>query len=268
MKNFLSTALLALLALQISTTAFSQSNGTLTFTFTQLPHTSYTASKNVMAVWIQSSNGTFIETRTRNVGNGTKDHLPTWATNSGGSSFNALASNCNVVNATTGATYTSFTTRTVTWDGMDANGLLVPDGTYKITIESTWNHGSSGTVLRSFTFTKGPTDDLQTPATDANFSNISLNWVASQVGLDEVAASATGAKVYPNPSETGIFNVDYTSANEISVYDMLGNQVAFQQVVGENGTATLDLTDLSNGIYFLRVSDGIETSEHKIVVRK
>ncbi|MEY3844869.1 MAG: hypothetical protein RL293_1291, partial [Bacteroidota bacterium] len=41
----------------------AQTQGTLSFSFTQTAHTSYTGNKNVLAVWIQSSTGTFIKTR-------------------------------------------------------------------------------------------------------------------------------------------------------------------------------------------------------------
>ena len=82
----------------------AQTSGSLTLTFTQTPHTSFQGTKNVIAVWIQSSTGTFVKTRARNVGNVTKDHLPTWAVNSGGTAGNATSANCNVVGATSGAT--------------------------------------------------------------------------------------------------------------------------------------------------------------------
>ena len=268
MKKFIAPLLFTAFSMILSHVSLSQSPGLLTFTFTQLPHTSYTGNKNVMAVWIQSNTGTFIETRTRNVGNGTKDHLPTWAVNSGGSANNALGSGCNVVNATTGATYTSFTTRTVTWDGLDASGNMVPDGTYKITIQSTWDHGSSGTTTRSFTFVKGPTDDITTPTADANFSNISLQWIASQAGIDEAIVAETGVKVYPNPSQDGLFTVDYEKANSIVVYDVLGNKISEETLSSESGSVVMDLSALESGFYFLHVTDGTKSSEHKVAINK
>lgn len=268
MKKLLSPILTAAFVACLSSFSFSQTAGTLSFSFTQLSHTSYSGTKNVLAVWIQSSTGTFIKTRMRNVGNGTKDHLPTWAVNSGGTSGNAMGSGCNVVSATTGATLTSFSTRTVTWDGTDVNGNVVADGTYKVTIEETWNHGGSGSATRSFTFTKGASDDIQSPTADANFSNISLAWVASAAGIEEGAFAESGVKVYPNPSKDGYFNVDYTQANSILVFDVLGVQVSEEKLAQENGSVTLDLSNLRNGIYFLQVSDGIRMSEHKVIISK
>ena len=268
MKKLLSPISMAFFAVFLSTSSFAQTAGTLTFSFTQLAHTSYSGTKNVLAVWIQSSTGTFIKTRMRNVGSGTKDHLPTWAVNSGGTSGNATSANCNTVTATTGATLTNFSTRSVTWDGTDVNGNIVADGTYKVTIEETWNHGGSGSTTRSFTFTKGASDDIQSPTTDANFSNISLQWIASAAGIEEGVFAESGVRVYPNPSKDGMFNVDYTEANSILVFDVLGVQVSEEKLVQENGTVTLDLSSLKNGIYFLRVSDGVRMSEHKVIIGK
>jgi hypothetical protein len=51
----------------------AQTGGTLTLSFTQTPHTSFQGTKNVMAVWIESSIGTFVKTRARNAGGGTSD---------------------------------------------------------------------------------------------------------------------------------------------------------------------------------------------------
>lgn len=79
--------------------------GTLTFTFTQVAHSPcYTGSRNVLAVWIQTSSGAFVKTKLRNAGGSTSDHLPTWAVNSGGTAANCMSSACNKTDATTGAT--------------------------------------------------------------------------------------------------------------------------------------------------------------------
>lgn len=158
-------------------TIFSQTTGTLTFNCTTIAHTGYSGTKNVLAIWIQTNSGAFVKTYYRYAGGGTSDHLPTWAVNSGGTAGNCLSTSCNVVSATTGATLNGAVTKSITWNGTDLNGNQMPDGIYKVTIQETWNHGTTGTVTRSFSFTKGPASDIQTPATDANFSNLSLQWI-------------------------------------------------------------------------------------------
>ena len=90
----------------------------------------------VLAVWIETSTGTFVKTKLRYVGGGTDDHLATWGKAAGCVNTTAVTATtgCNVTDATTGATQTTFPSRTVTWDGKNtngtANGTTVADGTY------------------------------------------------------------------------------------------------------------------------------------------
>ena len=169
-----------IISLGFTFSGIAQTAGNLTFSFNEVSKpasaTYNNYGKHVLAVWIQSDLGQFVKTISRNVGNVTRDHLQAWAENSGGPATNAIAPKCNVVSATTGATLASFGPRSVNWDGTDVNGVIVPDGTYKISIEETWNHGATNTVVRSFNFVKGPKIESQTPATDANFDAINLVW--------------------------------------------------------------------------------------------
>lgn len=252
----------------LSMTAFGQTSGNLTFSFTESSHTTYqNTGKHVLAVWIQTSSGAFVKTKLRRVGNGTKDHLPTWAVNSGGTAANALGSGCNIVSASTGATLSSFTTQNITWDGTDVNGNVVADGTYKVTIQSTWDHGAGGTVTRSFTFTKGATADVQTPTADANFTNIALAWNPSAAGIEETA-SVEGVTVYPNPSADGIFFVEFDKATSIKVVDVLGNTLSEEKLDATTDIKTVDLSAYSNGVYFIYVYEGNKSGKYKVVVEK
>jgi hypothetical protein len=197
-KQLLNLAGIAL-AICISINLSAQTVGTFTFSFTPVTMSlGYSGTKNVLAVWIQNSAGTFIKTKIRYVGGGTSDHLPTWAANSGGSATNALSASCNITDATTGATLQSFTVKTIVWDGKNvngtSNGTTVADGAYKVTIQETWNHGTGGTVTTSFPFTKGPTADHQTPANTTNFTGIKLDWVPTSSASLTVATSAVNVK--------------------------------------------------------------------------
>jgi hypothetical protein len=252
----------------------AQTAGTLTFTFTPVSHTGYQGTRNALAVWIQTNTGAFVKTKLRyaGAGNGTSDHLPTWAVNSGGTATNCMATACNKTDATTGATLASFTVKTITWDAKNvsgtANGTVVADGVYKVTIESTWNHGSTGTAVVSYSFTKGPNAVHLTPANDANFTNIKLDWVpASTNGIDDVSEDP-GISVYPNPS-CGIFNVDFKKANTIGVVNMLGTVIA-EQKVSESapGTKSIDLSNFSNGIYMINVSNSKGSWNYKVILNK
>ncbi len=188
------------LAIFFSANLFAQTVGTLTFSFTPLTQSpGYSGTKNDLAVWIQNTTGTFVKTKLRYVGSGTSDHLPTWAVNSGGTAGNALSTACNKFDATTGATLANFSAKSFVWDGKNctttANGTTVADGTYKVTIQETWNHGTGGTVTTSFTFTKGPVADHQTPASTTYFSTIKLDWVPVTSGVT-VTTSVVNVKCF------------------------------------------------------------------------
>jgi len=260
-------SVLFFLSMVTCTLLSAQTGGTLTLSFTQKPHTSYEATNNVMAVWIQTSTGTFVKTRTRNAGGGTSDHLPVWATNAGGSAGNCLAANCNVLGAITGATLNNFSTRNFSWDGTNASGNLVADGTYKITVESTWNHGSTATTTRSFTFVKGTVADVQTPAADANFTGISLAWNPAGAGVEEKTSDLI-VSIKPNPSLIGVFNVEFNYAIRVSAINLAGEEVYTEDVQMNEVSKTVNLSNLTSGIYFICVTNGTSVSKHKVVINK
>lgn len=251
----------------------AQTDGTLTFTFTQVAHSpGYSGTKNVLAVWIQDNNGGFVKTKRRNVGNSTKDHLPTWSVNAGVSASNALGSACNVTDATTGATLTSFTTRTITWDGKNvngtANGTTVPDGVYRVAIQETWNHGTAGTTIRYYTFTKGPNADHQTPANDADFSNMTLDWVPGATAIVEMEPTLEGVEIFPNPSNDGLIQVKYEKAKSIQIVNLLGDVLFTETLENGSGIKTIDLNSYANGIYFITVSYNANSVRKKVLLNK
>lgn len=272
MKKILLQISSLLAGLFISVSAMAQTAGILNFSFTEVSKTASSTfqsqGNHVLAVWIQNNAGTFVKTKIRNGGlNSTADHLPTWAVNSGGTANNCMSANCNVVTATTGATLSSFGNRSITWDGTDVNGNIVADGTYKVTIEETWNHGGTGATVRSFTFIKGPNSDIQSPTTDANFSNISLAWQPTASGIEENVLNST-VNVHPNPSSNGIFNVDFAKAENIKVTNLAG-EVIFNETVKSNEVSkSINLSNFNNGIYFIFVTNGNEVSKHKVVLEK
>jgi hypothetical protein len=251
----------------IGSTLSAQTTGTVSLAFSQTPHTSYQGTKNVMAVWIETSTGTFIKTRARNAGGGTSDHLAVWAVKAGGSAGNCMAANCNVLGATTGATLSNFGNRNFSWDGTDASGNVVPDGTYKIIVESTWNHGSAATTTRAYTFVKGPAQDVQTPASDANFTNITLAWNPASSGLVDKTPEMV-VTVQPNPSANGVFNVEFNYATRISATNLAGEEVYAEDVKMNEVSKEVNLSKMSSGVYFICVTNGSTVSKHKIVINK
>ena len=140
----------------------SNSTGTLSVSvLTVAPGGGY-APRNVVAIWIETNTGVFIKSLLV-YANARKNDLTTWYPNSAG----------NTVNAITGATQSSNTTRTCTWNGTDVTGAVVVDGTYKVFM----NIADGRTAVASFAFTKGTAAVTLTPSNVTGFSNISISWV-------------------------------------------------------------------------------------------
>lgn len=275
MKRSLLKFTAVLSAIVLSGNLLAQTSGTLTFTFAEIAKSpTYNGnSQHVLAVWVQTSGGAFVKTKLRYAGSGTSDHLPTWAGNAGcASTANCLGAACNVVDATTGATRSTWTTYTVTWDGKmgpAATGTLQPDGIYKVAVQSTWNHGTTGTSTTTYTFTKGPNVDYQTPANNTFLSNVMLNWAPSSTGINESSSNNPEVSIYPNPSN-GLYNLNYLEAAHIKVYNVLGNVILEEDLIenSSNETKIIDLSNFTNGIYLVNISNKKGTSNLKLILEK
>jgi len=256
MKKIL-LSLLILLGLFLPNFLIAQTEGTLSFTFTPVAHTGNWGSKHVLAVWIQDISNGFIRTKHRYWGNGTKDELPNWKSNS----------NQNVVDAVTGPTLTSYATKSFEWDGTDLSGNLLPDGDYKITIEECWSHGSSK-VTKSFFFTKSELEQHLTPENDANFTDVIIDWVPSTIGIDEMKNTKMFS-VFPNPTD-GKISIDFkeTSQNcKITILNNLGQEVYNEEEINtSSGIKTIDISQFKNGIYLLNVELDSKIHTQKIVL--
>lgn len=248
------------------TSLFSQTDGILTFTYTQTAP-SASATKNVMAVWIEDSLGNFIKTKMRYWSNSTNDHLPSWVSKSAQ----------NVTDATTGATRTvgtnptAFGSKTVTWDGKNASGVLVPDGKYVVYVESSYCNPEPANgqhwIITNFSFTKGPNADHVTPSGPANFSNISLDWIPNTTSVEKI--NSTDVKVFPNPS-TGIIKVEYKNAGLIKIENASGKTIFEEKVNSNSGVKSFDLKNYSNGIYFVKIQNKYtnEFQKYKVILDK
>ncbi len=78
--------------------------------------------------------------------------------------------------------------------------------------------------------------------------------------------------VYPNPSTSGVFNLAINGANaqkglEVEVVNTLGQRV-YAGTARDNFTTTLDLSNLANGLYHLKIKNGAEYMQRQISVVK
>ncbi len=153
----------------ITNSIFSQTttDGELTFTVRTVTDNGDFSPKHILAIWIEDSNG-FVKTRKLRADK-RKQYLYTFNSHTGG----------NVVDAVTGATLSSHTTHTVTWDCKDVDGKLVPDGEYTVYVEFTDKHSQG--PLCTVPFTKGPEAVSLSPADKTYFKDLALNFEPAAV---------------------------------------------------------------------------------------
>lgn len=86
------------------------------------------------------------------------------------------------------------------------------------------------------------------------------------VSINEVA-NAFGLNVYPNPA-SDVINVTLNKevAASITIVDVTGKVVKTSTI---NGTsASINTTGLSNGVYYVNITDGTSVSTEKVVIKK
>lgn len=92
------------------------------------------------------------------------------------------------------------------------------------------------------------------------------------VGIEEsLENSNTILNVYPNPAVTNVtvtFNA-LTNNTSIALYDLTGKEVLNQQLNTVKGLSqqNLDVSNLTQGVYFIRITSGANTSTQKLIIR-
>ena len=73
-------------------------------------------------------------------------------------------------------------------------------------------------------------------------------------------------KVYPNPADNGRVTLELNNGmiSEVRLINIAGKEAAMQKMDFETPKYTLELLNVPNGIYFIRV----KTTENKVVVKK
>jgi hypothetical protein len=170
-KIIISLSLITLLASACTTSANDpvinnsvKTPGSLSVSATTTTYNGTFAPRHVLAIWVESSSGTFVKTLLED-GRQRQYYLSNW--------YNATTSG-STIDAITDATLSSHGTKTCTWNGKDVGENVVGDGSYQICMEFT-EHDGTGKFAR-FTFTKGTTASTLTPAGQSNFSAVSLKW--------------------------------------------------------------------------------------------
>ncbi len=142
----------------------------VTITFTTSASPSADASpydpKNVVAVWIESSAGTFVKTAAR-WANTRRDKLVAWVGKAGAADVDAVS----------GATNAAFGTLTASWDMTARAGGAAPvDGVYTIRMELADSNATAAAQNNqgTFTFNRNGTASTQTALANGGFTNVSI----------------------------------------------------------------------------------------------
>jgi len=89
------------------------------------------------------------------------------------------------------------------------------------------------------------------------------------VGLSE--PQDLGIFLYPNPTD-GILNIDnlynYSESASIRVINSIGQNVATFNISDFNGTNSIDLTSLKNGVYMVEISTDRKQAVQRIVINR
>jgi hypothetical protein len=232
------------MCLTIGVITFAQTAGTLSVSIKTVTANGKYAPKHILAIWIEDSNGTFVKTRLfRSQNPQYRSYLTQFAS--------ATNYSYNTVDATTGATLQSHSTRTISWDATDVNGALVADGTYKVCIEFTEKNGSG--PYQTYSFTKSSQGQTLTPTDVSNFQNVSISWTPTS-SLSSVSENNSKLAVYPNPiQDYAVITLD-KEVKDVYVTDVTGRVVAnipLNNMIEGNKLRWQPSKALTNGTYFV-----------------
>ena len=244
--------------------AFAQTPGTLTFSVTTGASDCVPCSDNsespqghVLAIWIENSSNAFVKTKLLYAAERDYD-LATWN----------IASNGNIVDATTGATKFVHESETITWNGTDVSGNIVADGSYTIFVEMSWD-SEGGVIVSSFPFTKGTNADNQTPTATTYFSNMTLAWTP-QSGVGLAKQENSEISIFPNPASNNVSinlgNQNITS--NVKIFNAIGVEVYSKTIESTTESLQINLGNYTEGVYFVKVQNKNIDSNYKLVVRK
>ena len=105
---------------------------------------------------------------------------------------------------------------------------------------------------------------------DADYSNV--NWTnidpaSTFVNNEAECALSIGdnpfeldVTIYPNPTDNYLFIEGNKNPISISIYNLLG-----AEVISKSNTDKIDVSELSNGVYIINISDGIGQTDRKFI---
>ena len=107
-------------------------------------------------------------------------------------------------------------------------------------------------------------DDISYSTT--NWTNIdpASAFVTNEAACAELSLGDTAFEldvtIYPNPTDNYLFIEGNKNPISISIYNLLG-----AEVISKSNTDKIDVSELSNGVYIIRISDGIGQIDRKFI---
>lgn len=154
-------------------------------------------------------------------------------------------------------------------DGSSSNGLFVShtysaSGMYNICLSVTVNCSSTASACSSYSIFRSGNSMIEVHVIDPSLVS----------GLNESSSSLFGVDVFPNPSQNGVFNLELDGLNagvlSLFVLNIDGAELfrsEFRETQQAN-TVQLLLQDLPNGIYILRMEQGQQSLNKKLIITK
>lgn len=128
-----------------------------------------------------------------------------------------------------------------------------------LTADEMTQYGLEGSFELCYTFEihAGPGSSTTDPDMSNNQACITIN--RGGVAISENVVSEVS--IYPNPA-TSVLNVDAAGYSQVEVINMLG-QVVYSNSISNN--AQINVSDLNNGVYFVRLSGANGTTTQKFI---
>ena len=104
----------------------------------------------------------------------------------------------------------------------------------------------------------------QTSVTDVDFIRNSSSIVPVALSISEVDGS-NAFNVYPNPARAQL-NINSTVSAEATITNAIGAKVLIAKV--SRGDNKIDVSNLSAGLYLIKISNGTEVKTQKLVIEK
>ena len=226
--NLICAAMLGVGYIQIVSAATTDGTASFGVTFVDPPGN---FSARVDAFWITDSANKFIKNLRKDAAS-EQAYLSYWA---------SVRANATVatVDGYTGATISTWTPVTVTWNCRDTNNVVMPDGTYKFWVEFTDHNGAGWYTTNGISFVKGPTGVTNTyPNAGPYLTAMSVVYKPVAVVHDIAVTGMTPTTVQANTNVTLLVTVTNRTSSAESFSVTLSNATS-AAVIGTQAVASL-----------------------------